>query len=510
MMTRFSALIVAVIGCFFSLNVLASVEWELQLDCYAHGVENAETTNSLFVTFWNGTTLLTHGNGTVAGHVPSCGIGSAANYYVRDGSGETDITHVVVQTTGDDAFWIDQVVLRKDGYEKQTVGMDNNKGWCLSTDKADTGHFPGGIDSGCHHAIKFNFPSGKAFGTDAISDLKAPDYSHNTSYPLAQVANYTKYHAKGRVHYMSALCEDDDFSMAPAKEVKNEMRASVWSARSRGVCLIDKITASLHGGHAPPKVIPYDSSGTSYGNFMIQNTASGPTIFSKQGFAKRSNQEVGKSPGFAVHNRTDWPLLVSLEQLGCLYSDIVDPGKTFVRDTGAVWFTLKVNIQPDGKVPADSECMEPVLKVLAAVYIGALTGGYGSFAALATGAATASSFSVLGAATGAALASINNPVLMEKMAELIMDNGSVQLEAQYAGYPWPGRCDKMPEYEVTGGPDLTFKNGKGSMGPGKTFTLRKLNDCGDPMMVAKTRVSASQELNWDAEIAKALEAGQSN
>lgn len=53
---------------------------------------------------------------------------------------------------------------------------------------------------------------------------------------------------------------------------------------------------------------------------------------------------VHKSPGFLIRNNTQFPLQITLEQVGPLYAGVVQPGEWFYRRTGAVWFTVKAGI----------------------------------------------------------------------------------------------------------------------------------------------------------------------
>ncbi len=47
------------------------------------------------------------------------------------------------------------------------------------------------------------------------------------------------------------------------------------------------------------------------------------------------------SPGFRIKNCTQWPLTVSLDQVGPLYYGLVQPGEIFQRDTGLSGSPLK-------------------------------------------------------------------------------------------------------------------------------------------------------------------------
>lgn len=54
-------------------------------------------------------------------------------------------------------------------------------------------------------------------------------------------------------------------------------------------------------------------------------------------------------PGFDVRNSTIWPLEISLGMLGPMYWGITEPGATFCRSTGAVWFTIQATVALDRK-----------------------------------------------------------------------------------------------------------------------------------------------------------------
>ncbi|MBB4843718.1 hypothetical protein HNP55_002241 [Paucibacter oligotrophus] len=84
----------------------------------------------------------------------------------------------------------------------------------------------------------------------------------------------------------------------------------------------------------------------------------------------------GVSPGFQIQNKTDYPVLVTLEQIGCLYYGIVKPGEVFQRNTGAVWFTIKASMAPDLKEPTVASCIrKPALYAATIVVAGISTAG---------------------------------------------------------------------------------------------------------------------------------------
>jgi hypothetical protein len=80
------------------------------------------------------------------------------------------------------------------------------------------------------------------------------------AYPLVHISNSTNYDASGEVSYRSAFCKDDKYT-APANKS--------WTAKSRGVCLVTKITATLSVLGTDHEAAPYESVGTSYSQFAI-------------------------------------------------------------------------------------------------------------------------------------------------------------------------------------------------------------------------------------------------
>lgn len=323
----------------------------------------------------------------------------------------------------------------------------------------------------------------------------------SADYPLAHIQNNTEYAVSGTVEYASALCRNDGYSVAPGGS---------WTARSRGVCLITGITGSISGraryGESL-EVVPYDSTGTSYSKFQINAHGGQYRIFSDEEHARVSNRKQGRSPGFYFVNKTDWPVLYSLDQAGCLYHDVIAArwnGQDGVRrvDTGAVWFTLRVAIQPDGVNPqSDWDCVEPVAEIVGDVLFAAMSGGASGAAAAAAKAGAkyvtkqVAKAAIKRAAKKALKASIKSvrKTIKERVGEYLKDAGTVTMGGQYAGYEWPFQCGRMPEYHITGGPELVKdENGDVYLRPGGVFTVTKVNDCGDDMMLASPRSSSAE------------------
>ena len=326
----------------------------------------------------------------------------------------------------------------------------------------------------------------------AASLLLGSPSDANASYPNAKIQNKTIFPATGVVRYASAFCKDDRFSV-PAGQLQKDgsIKPGVWEASSRGVCLITGIEASLAGAGKP--VVSYSSSGTSYSNFIIQATQADFRVWSDHELsAENSKSRQGKSPGFYITNKTQFPVSVALEQVGCLYYGTIKPGETFNRDTGAVWFTIKANIQVDGKEPrSDWDCVKPVATVVGAVVVGAATGGYGAFAL--PGVVTAAGGTMAAAsATSIAIAAGTGTLVplakfgAEQAGKLLDANSAGEWKGQYAGPDWPFRCDQKPTYVISGGWTLNKTSAAYVLDPGSELRLTKTNDCGNSMMSTAT------------------------
>lgn len=198
-------------------------------------------------------------------------------------------------------------------------------------------------------------------------------------------------------------------------------------------------------------------------------------------------------PGFEIKNETQMRLQMSLDQVGPLYFGLVDPGKTFVRDTGAVWFTIKaaVNIDPKDQITA-WDAVWPVgvftVGVLAAAVAVAVTaGGAGPAIAAAGGGASggAGAASTAAGLTAAQLAGVSTlaPALVGMgvpagtaltvsgfavggtlaaggagakaiQKAFSKDNTIAKKAGCYAGPPWPFR-ENRKKYAIRGGPKFT-------------------------------------------------------
>jgi hypothetical protein len=83
------------------------------------------------------------------------------------------------------------------------------------------------------------------------------------AYPLVKIHDSTSFNVSGTVSYMSLFCSNDRYSATPG---------TTWEARSRGVCLVTQITATVKTPDGNIEARPYKSSGTSYSKFAVINT----------------------------------------------------------------------------------------------------------------------------------------------------------------------------------------------------------------------------------------------
>ncbi|WP_455634453.1 hypothetical protein [Parabacteroides sp.] len=80
------------------------------------------------------------------------------------------------------------------------------------------------------------------------------------AYPKVKITNSTKYVVEGKAIYCSAFCSDDPYIVDSGM---------AWESKSRGVCLLKRITATIKTPSGNIEATPYESSGTSYSQFAI-------------------------------------------------------------------------------------------------------------------------------------------------------------------------------------------------------------------------------------------------
>ena len=84
-----------------------------------------------------------------------------------------------------------------------------------------------------------------------------------TAYPLVSIVNSTPFIANGDVKYPTFLCTNDHYTVTPN---------TTWIAKSRGLCLVTKITATVKTPSGNIEATPYTSDGTTFSQFAIIQT----------------------------------------------------------------------------------------------------------------------------------------------------------------------------------------------------------------------------------------------
>jgi hypothetical protein len=367
----------------------------------------------------------------------------------------------------------------------------------------------------------------------------------SAAYPNVSIHNDTEYKASATVTYQG--CPSDYIDFEPGQTVTVKSRGFL------GWCLVLDIYGSLHGSpvsldaekkeglakqlskkasdiksYAPEgrkELFSYVSDGTGYSKFFIKAFGGGYKILSEAEDTALKDKGTHKSPGFRFENNTIWPVAFSLDQVGCLHHAVipaatVENGKlvpgVFNQDTGAVWFTLRASIKPDGADHGEWECAQPIvdLVVQAALTVataGSVTGLVGA-SNLAKVAATSgfkaaniayqAGKAVSGAQWALSIAktvSVNTGKLIaanlgeDYQNSLGFPNTDVVLYGQYAGYSAPFQCDAMPIYEITGGPVFnTTADGELVLESGMPFSIRKTNTCGNNMMFGSLTAATTE------------------
>ena len=162
--------------------------------------------------------------------------------------------------------------------------------------------------------------------------------------------------------------------------------------------------------------------------------------------------------GVRLKNCTAVPLKIQLCQVGVLYHGLVKPGECFVRNTGAVHFTIVATVS-DKDDTGFKDTVLPVVTVIAATLAAMLSAG----ASLAVGVGAASAFS-LGALVPGGL--VSGSATITKVGGILIAGGvkltkelAVQILSQagkdhcYIGSPgWYFRGEN--HLEIHGGPKI--------------------------------------------------------
>ncbi|NNE99409.1 MAG: hypothetical protein HKN25_10360, partial [Pyrinomonadaceae bacterium] len=124
--------------------------YRVTVDCYHSKIRFTDTTNRITVAF------LDAGRNVIR-RVSKSGIrncsGSEAAFSIRT---NRRVRYIEFSTNGNDGFFIDEWRLFLDGRQIQHLGVDDGRGWCLSTDPGDAGGpWSGFVTGGCKSRLRF-------------------------------------------------------------------------------------------------------------------------------------------------------------------------------------------------------------------------------------------------------------------------------------------------------------------------------------------------------------------
>ena len=171
-----------------------------------------------------------------------------------------------------------------------------------------------------------------------------------------------------------------------------ESLITLTSATGGGYMEIDLEKMEIRNAHA---------QNMATGTFAIKSVAAASDVLmNPNATVPQPNIARSLGPGFQIYNATEWPLTVSIDQVGPLYYGLLNPGEVFDRTTGAVWFTLKAQPSPDGVCHiTDWDVAMPIVEITGSIMLAAVTGGASAFATAGGMAAGAAAMKV-----GAAMA----------------------------------------------------------------------------------------------------------
>lgn len=354
-----------------------------------------------------------------------------------------------------------------------------------------------------------------AYTIAASDSAGSPTRSDGAFYPNVTIHNYSPWGLQVWVHYTLNSCDTKWLPVSISRRdaagtfIPGGMAAAAKYNSGENACLISSITVQADGAPKEVQVTNYQSTGTSYREFYFLpappevelgtvQTQKYWQLYSASEAHVPNQGKTGMSPGFVITNKTKWPLAVTLDQVGCLYRDLLRPGDSMNRTTGAVWFTITAENIANGNDPNTTlSCAIPVVEVVADVLEAALTAGAFSWAGLSAAAVAESvgpvgALAIPGSVVRSATTAAGKAILTsqtDNIMSLLRPNQKLTKAGQYAGPPWPFRCSQKPTYEITGGWGRTGHTSHGAgvgdeywIDLGTPLKITKTNTCGDSMM----------------------------
>lgn len=114
-------------------TVSACYAYSLNVDCAVDGIGNEGTTGRLTATFFDRDNKVLGVSRREDISTRRCDTRDLPFYEFTS----APVASIKLETDSGDAFMVDQVELLRDGAVEKTFGLDNDRGWCLSTDEAD-------------------------------------------------------------------------------------------------------------------------------------------------------------------------------------------------------------------------------------------------------------------------------------------------------------------------------------------------------------------------------------
>ncbi|QQS40457.1 MAG: hypothetical protein IPM63_13955 [Acidobacteriota bacterium] len=150
-LTTFAGRVIFAALCFAVLSATSEAsDYRVEIDCNHSNVSNSDTGDRISVEFLDP-------GGRIVGTKYTNGV---RNCLVAEAvftlSVFVDVSSIVVRTSGNDAFYIDELRFYKDGQLIKHEGRDNGRGWCLSTDSKDSeGAWKDYVSGGCSASVRF-------------------------------------------------------------------------------------------------------------------------------------------------------------------------------------------------------------------------------------------------------------------------------------------------------------------------------------------------------------------
>lgn len=150
--------IVLILAVFAALSAASmGAEYKVAIDCNHNRLDNTDTGNRIKVSLLDAAGNLVQAR--YRNGVRNCLIDDAVYTFSTD----TPVVFLEFMTNGNDAFYIDEFRVYRNGVLIRHEGRDNGRGWCLSTDPGDAnGAWKSYIVGGCQTSHRFRVANSPA------------------------------------------------------------------------------------------------------------------------------------------------------------------------------------------------------------------------------------------------------------------------------------------------------------------------------------------------------------